>query len=363
MAAVDKIYGNLAEHIALESWVTRKAPALQYCVRTCDTSIPTNNQRPIAQFPIWADEFLLNACEMEWVKDQIRDQYDLPAGATSIHPDTDDADYAQAGDDMLLADIEHLFEERDAKLRQLQGQLAEKTGALEMSNKKRQKLEEQNIALLKENSKLIEQAKAGDGHLADRVRELEGKLHQAHLTINRVTGEAVDYLTERDEARAQRDNLIKEVAVYRADWVEPSIKLQNNVIRDLDTKLRQEQAATKVQATAIADLEAKLAALQRERDEMDAQRKAWANAATADPLASRSPGDSLYYLEYEVRNPNGTRYARGSCYASGPANTARRIAEIMTDKGIDLQDDDNIVVRIYNKKWLDSLGKSNESTQ
>jgi len=74
MAAVDKIYGTLAQYDEFYTWIKEHKPEyLKYFyVRYSSKSTIT-----ITNFPEEADMWLINNCTLDWVVDYIEDQYDM----------------------------------------------------------------------------------------------------------------------------------------------------------------------------------------------------------------------------------------------------------------------------------------------
>ena len=73
MAAIDKIYGTPSQHGELARWLESNNPALQIFLYPKPMT-----KGPVANFPLWADRWLLDNCPLKWVITRIRNQYNLP---------------------------------------------------------------------------------------------------------------------------------------------------------------------------------------------------------------------------------------------------------------------------------------------
>ena len=82
MAAIDKIYGNLAQFEELRVWLKDNKPeALKYLYLESWLSFEWANdgqEHPISNFPEWIDNWLLANCPLDWVTGAIKEQYGLP---------------------------------------------------------------------------------------------------------------------------------------------------------------------------------------------------------------------------------------------------------------------------------------------
>ena len=91
MAAIDKLYATEAQYHDIRQWLYGHNPDLiQYLYRYEDWPGEKNSTQPISLFPQSFDAWLLDHCDVAWVTDQIREQYDrgpneslLPDGGTS----------------------------------------------------------------------------------------------------------------------------------------------------------------------------------------------------------------------------------------------------------------------------------------
>lgn len=72
MAGIDKIYGTTEQWSELFYWLAEHRP--QYC-RFLYTPFWTEPVGPISNFPMYADKWLYRHCELKWVKERIKDQY------------------------------------------------------------------------------------------------------------------------------------------------------------------------------------------------------------------------------------------------------------------------------------------------
>lgn len=78
MAAVDKIYGSTEEYDELRLWLAENHPKLMACLYARD-GYKNNKSRPISNFPVWADKWLMANCPLQFVQDAIAEQYNLDA--------------------------------------------------------------------------------------------------------------------------------------------------------------------------------------------------------------------------------------------------------------------------------------------
>lgn len=76
MAAIDKIYGTQEEHDEFRAWCEKYNPDLLKYFYLKDGYL--DRQRPITNFPTWADMWVWENCPIGWVKDRIREQYNGP---------------------------------------------------------------------------------------------------------------------------------------------------------------------------------------------------------------------------------------------------------------------------------------------
>jgi hypothetical protein len=78
MAAIDKIYGNVNQLNEFVDWLwhnNKKATA--YLYKWEDEWIYDDKIHPISNFPQKIDKWLLENCPIEWVIDQIKEQYNI----------------------------------------------------------------------------------------------------------------------------------------------------------------------------------------------------------------------------------------------------------------------------------------------
>ena len=79
MAAIEKIYGKQSEWKQLVKWLIFNQPSFLKYMNIMPESPDTASALstfPISLFPREADEFLLIKCPMEFLKQQIRENYD-----------------------------------------------------------------------------------------------------------------------------------------------------------------------------------------------------------------------------------------------------------------------------------------------
>lgn len=77
MAAIDKIYGTKEQYDQFYDWCKINYPeALQYFY---DWSEEWNDgqNHPITNFPESVDKWMLENCDLDWVVEYIKDQYNL----------------------------------------------------------------------------------------------------------------------------------------------------------------------------------------------------------------------------------------------------------------------------------------------
>ena len=78
MASIDKIYGTLKQHNELGDWLSLNHPtAMQYFYSWEDEWLSDGKTHPIAIFPEEVDKMLFQECPFKWVKDRIKEQYDI----------------------------------------------------------------------------------------------------------------------------------------------------------------------------------------------------------------------------------------------------------------------------------------------
>ena len=74
MAARDKIYGTIEQWNELFIWLAENRP--QYC-KFLYTNQGKSKEIAISNFPSYADKWLLKNCPFEWVKEKIKEQYNI----------------------------------------------------------------------------------------------------------------------------------------------------------------------------------------------------------------------------------------------------------------------------------------------
>lgn len=83
MAAIDKIYGTQKQYNEFKKWAKKQKPIKGEFgfIYPIDYFYPRNGcnkeKRPIANFPRVIDKWLLKNCPIEWVTDQIKEQYGI----------------------------------------------------------------------------------------------------------------------------------------------------------------------------------------------------------------------------------------------------------------------------------------------
>jgi hypothetical protein len=76
MAAIDKIYGNRWQYEEFEQWCSKNyRVALEYFYKWDWDNMDSEEIHCITNFPTEIDKYLLNYCPIDWVKEQIKDQY------------------------------------------------------------------------------------------------------------------------------------------------------------------------------------------------------------------------------------------------------------------------------------------------
>lgn len=79
MAAIDKIYGTTGQYSEFYTWCKKHKPsALKHFYLL--EGYEDNNDRPITNFPVEIDKWMLQKCPIRWVTDAIRKQYRLKEG-------------------------------------------------------------------------------------------------------------------------------------------------------------------------------------------------------------------------------------------------------------------------------------------
>jgi hypothetical protein len=74
MAAIDKIYGSTQEYDEFYTWLREHEPEFtkHFYPRN---GYKNNMSRPITNFPMYVDKWLMANCPIEWVKERILEQY------------------------------------------------------------------------------------------------------------------------------------------------------------------------------------------------------------------------------------------------------------------------------------------------
>lgn len=76
MAAIDKIYGTTEQYDEFYAWCEANKPTLlKYFYDRDGYRKPYD--RPITNFPVWVDKWLLSNCPLGWVVAAIKDQYGI----------------------------------------------------------------------------------------------------------------------------------------------------------------------------------------------------------------------------------------------------------------------------------------------
>lgn len=80
MAAIDKIYGKLAEQREFYQWAEENKPdILRYFYEWSGEWLTDGKNHPITLFPVDVDNWLMEHCPIGWVVDRIKDQYGIEA--------------------------------------------------------------------------------------------------------------------------------------------------------------------------------------------------------------------------------------------------------------------------------------------
>lgn len=74
MAAIDKIYGTTEQFDELYDWLEEHYQELLPCLYPRD-GYTNDKDRPISNFPVYADKWLMANCPLDWVKEKILEQY------------------------------------------------------------------------------------------------------------------------------------------------------------------------------------------------------------------------------------------------------------------------------------------------
>lgn len=77
MAGIDKIYGDKKQALELKDWLEENKPELIEFLYDQEDFLHISDwyDRPISNFPEWADKWLLKNCPVSWVTEYIRYQY------------------------------------------------------------------------------------------------------------------------------------------------------------------------------------------------------------------------------------------------------------------------------------------------
>lgn len=74
MAYIDKIYGSTKQYDQFHAWVVENNPRLLKFFYPRNGYFD-NEDRPITNFPTWADKWLMSNCTIKWVIERILEQY------------------------------------------------------------------------------------------------------------------------------------------------------------------------------------------------------------------------------------------------------------------------------------------------
>lgn len=77
MATVDKIYGTKHQYDHFIDWCRENNPGTVKYFYEDNKSKDFNDQRPICNFPIDIDHWMLNYCPIDFVINQIKEQYGI----------------------------------------------------------------------------------------------------------------------------------------------------------------------------------------------------------------------------------------------------------------------------------------------
>ena len=77
MASIDKIYGTKLQADILRNWLQNNNPDLLDYLYDQDgfDHLSDNDDRPISNFPEWADAWLLRNCDIDYIVETIENQY------------------------------------------------------------------------------------------------------------------------------------------------------------------------------------------------------------------------------------------------------------------------------------------------
>ena len=76
MAGIDRIYGSNKQYDEFFLWVKENNKDLIPFFYPKEGYIAVL-ERPITNFPVWADKWLLKTCSIKWVINYIREQYGI----------------------------------------------------------------------------------------------------------------------------------------------------------------------------------------------------------------------------------------------------------------------------------------------
>jgi hypothetical protein len=76
MAAIDKIYGNIEQYDLFYDWVKQSKPEFLRGFYPRDPDYYTSDIRPISNFREDADRWLIKNCNIDFVVERLKEQYD-----------------------------------------------------------------------------------------------------------------------------------------------------------------------------------------------------------------------------------------------------------------------------------------------
>ena len=86
MSAIDRIYGTLEQYEEFTAWCAfNNKKLLPFLREWTIEQMEDGLTHAISEFPEWADKWLFEHCDIRWVIERIKDQYDdeKPWGFTS----------------------------------------------------------------------------------------------------------------------------------------------------------------------------------------------------------------------------------------------------------------------------------------
>lgn len=93
MAAVDKLYGTSEQWIELHDWIMANCPQFEKYMNYYRPWDGGEGGHALSCFPEKADKFIWENCKIQWVIEQICQQYNIAIGESFPQDEADDEDY------------------------------------------------------------------------------------------------------------------------------------------------------------------------------------------------------------------------------------------------------------------------------